>query len=567
MTFVVHVNDNTPRATALSATATVTSDTPDPDPSNNTIFATAAVPGAITETDLAIAASVTPASVPRGQLLTFDLTVSNLGQIAATNVIMTMETPSQTTFEALSAPGGWQTQTPDSGISDIIEASIPSIDAGATAHFIVTVRVNSDAPIGSTILGDATIACETIDTNQANNRANASATVAEADVSGVAGINVAISGSVNPAAVGQDLTYTITVTNPGNQAATGAAAHVTVPNTVLIVSMGGGSPTSSGVDFQVGSLSAGETRQFQVVVRPENPGTITVTAAVSADSGVSLGSPASVATDVVGAASGGPTPPAVLSAVRYGFHQQATILVVTYDKPMNPATASNTKNYLVLDSSHGTAHTVPISRVSYNAQSHQATLRVARHIYLFRPWRLVIRGEVTDMSGVSLLSDGVAGHGFATQMDSRSLGGPAWDAPQASRVGVKPAHSRAARCLGRESGPQGQVAAGQTRQVRRDNCIIQGIERRNCSPGHERPGHKGNPNQSPHCFARVENHSEQEGPGRRAGLTSRILPLQTCCSRDQEFSSGASRPIWPAPGGEDLAQRRTFVGFKGDLGC
>ena len=108
-----------------------------------------------------------------------------------------------------------------------------------------------------TILGDATIACETIDTNQANNRADASATVAEAGVSGVAGINVAISGSVNPAAVGQDLTYTITVTNPGNQAATGAAAHVTVPNTVLIVSMGGGSPTSSGVDFQVGSLQRG----------------------------------------------------------------------------------------------------------------------------------------------------------------------------------------------------------------------------------------------------------------------------------------------------------------------
>ena len=174
-------------------------------------------------------------------------------------------------------------------------------------------------------------------------------------------------------------------------------------------------------------------------MRPENPGTITVTAAVSADSGVSLGSPASVATDVVGAASGEPTPPAVLSAVRYGFHQQATILVMTYDKPMNPAAASNTKNYLVLDSSHGTARTVPISQVSYNAQSHQATLRVARHIYLFRPWRLVIRGEVTDMSGVSLLSDGVAGHGFATKMDSHSLNGPAWDAPQATRVGVKPA--------------------------------------------------------------------------------------------------------------------------------
>ena len=41
------------------------------------------------------------------------------------------------------------------------------------------------------------------------------------------------------------------------------------------------------------------------------------------------------------------------------------------------------------------------------------------------------------MSGVALESDGVAGHGFATQLDSRSLNVPSWDAPQASRVGVK----------------------------------------------------------------------------------------------------------------------------------
>ena len=71
MTFVVHVNDNTPRATAVSAIASVTSDTADPNTSNNTIFVTAAVPGSITETDLAIAASVVPESVPQGQPLTF----------------------------------------------------------------------------------------------------------------------------------------------------------------------------------------------------------------------------------------------------------------------------------------------------------------------------------------------------------------------------------------------------------------------------------------------------------------------------------------------------------------
>jgi uncharacterized repeat protein (TIGR01451 family) len=448
MSFVARVNDGTPANTTLTAIGTISSDTSDPDTSNNSVSASAVVSTPITQTDLSIAASVVPKSVPQGQLLTFSFTVSNNGQIAATNVILNLETPSQTTFQSMAAPSVWTTQTPSVGGTGILRASIPSIDAGTSAVFTITVNVSSTATVASTITAEATITSETTDSNQGNNRASASATVVQA---ATAGITVAISGDINPAAVGQAVTYTITVANPGDAAATGTAAHVSVPNDATIVSQGGGSHTSSGIDFGVGSLGAGETRQFQTVVRPLNIGTITLTASATANPDVTVGRPASVTTTVVGAAPGGTLPPntpppgtpppgtpppTVLSAVRYGFHRQATVLVVTFDKDMNPSDASNHRNYVVLVSANGTDRTVPIGKVWYNTQTHQTTLRVARNIYLFHPWRLIVRGNLTDMSGVGLYSDGVAGHSFVAQMDSHSLNGPSWDAPQASRVGV-----------------------------------------------------------------------------------------------------------------------------------
>ena len=44
-----------------------------------------------------------------------------------------------------------------------------------------------------------------------------------------ADVTVAISGDINPATVGQSVTYTVDVSNPASVAATGVKAHVTLP--------------------------------------------------------------------------------------------------------------------------------------------------------------------------------------------------------------------------------------------------------------------------------------------------------------------------------------------------
>src|SRR6185437_8329919 len=76
-----------------------------------------------------------------------------------------------------------------------------------------------------------------------------------------------------------------------------------------------------------------------------------------------------------GVTPGGATPAKVLKAVRFGFHHQPTLLVVTYSDGVQADAAADAANYTVWLSSNGAHHAVPISRVFYNPVKHKATLR------------------------------------------------------------------------------------------------------------------------------------------------------------------------------------------------
>jgi hypothetical protein len=122
--------------------------------------------------------------------------------------------------------------------------------------------------------------------------------------------------------------------------------------------------------------------------------------------------------------------------VRYGFHRQSTVLVVSLGQEMSSADASNRQNYSVRVSTNGAVNEVPISKVWYDPQRQQATLRVAQRIYLYRSWQLVVQGNTSDLSRDSI-GNGAAGRSFVINMGLHSLRGPSWDAPGASRVGIK----------------------------------------------------------------------------------------------------------------------------------
>jgi hypothetical protein len=174
---------------------------------------------------------------------------------------------------------------------------------------------------------------------------------------------------------------------------------------------------------------------------------------------VTIGSPSSVTTTVIGkppveppppTTPGEPPPPTVpdappplvvQGAVRYGFHHQPTVLVVTFSTDWNSDARSNPATYTVLVSANGAHRVVPVSGVYYDPETRRATLRVSDHIYLYRPWRLVISDAATDSSGHPLVggAEDATALRLVTRMNRRSLVGPASRAPGASHVGIKAA--------------------------------------------------------------------------------------------------------------------------------
>jgi CubicO group peptidase (beta-lactamase class C family)/streptogramin lyase len=94
-----------------------------------------------------------------------------------------------------------------------------------------------------------------------------------------------------------------------------------------------------------------------------------------------------------------PDGPRVLSVVRIGRFYQPTRLVLTFDQPLNPASAQKLANYSVSIVRIGTvSHRLIIGSATYHAGSGTVTLRFRSRLPLRLPYRLVVNG--TGSSGV-----------------------------------------------------------------------------------------------------------------------------------------------------------------------
>jgi uncharacterized repeat protein (TIGR01451 family) len=89
----------------------------------------------------------------------------------------------------------------------------------------------------------------------------------------------------DPVTVGNELTYTITVTNNGPDNATGVTLTDTLPATVNLISVqtsqGSYSQAGNTLTFQLGTLAAGASATITMVVVPTSPGTVTNRAVLS----------------------------------------------------------------------------------------------------------------------------------------------------------------------------------------------------------------------------------------------------------------------------------------------
>jgi uncharacterized repeat protein (TIGR01451 family) len=194
--------------------------------------------------DLAVTKAGSPDPVTAGTNLTYTITVTNNGPGPASSASWSDALPAGTTFVSLPAVAGWSCTTPTVGMGGTVSCSNPSFAVGSSV-FTLTVAVASSVPAGTVLTNTATATSTTPDPNPGNNSGMATTTVAaSADLSTQKG------DAPDPVTAGNNLTYTITVTNAGPSAAAAAALADTLPAGTTFVSLaspGGWSCTSPAV--------------------------------------------------------------------------------------------------------------------------------------------------------------------------------------------------------------------------------------------------------------------------------------------------------------------------------
>ncbi|HEY6337463.1 MAG TPA: C25 family cysteine peptidase [Candidatus Sulfotelmatobacter sp.] len=235
------------KVTAGTANGTTISDTVTVNAANqafgaNAAVATDVVAGAA-QADLVLTTAATPGYVISGNNITYTQTVTNNGPAAATAASFTEATPTNTTFQSVSAPAGWTCTAPAVGATGNVNCTNPSMAAGTAADIVVEVNV-APAIAAGTITATSSVT--------ATNAVNTSATTTTTPVVTVCDLTVTSSVAPNPATAGGTVTYTQTVTNHGpSNCSTAKFNEATPANTtfasVAAVTTGGGTWTCPNV--------------------------------------------------------------------------------------------------------------------------------------------------------------------------------------------------------------------------------------------------------------------------------------------------------------------------------
>ncbi|WP_448595482.1 hypothetical protein [Thermoflexus hugenholtzii] len=211
ITVTTRVNSNIPTGTILSAIAQATSPTSDPNTANNTATAFTTVQ---TQADLSLTIRDEPDPVVAGDLLTYTLTLTNIGPSDARGVQVTLTLPGGLTLLGLS---------PSQGSCGTSTCALGDVPAGGTATLLLRARVNPSTPAGNLTLS-AQASATTPDPNLDNNTASETTAVqTQADLA------LTLQDEPDPVVAGDLLTYTLTLTNTGPSDAQGVVLTLTLP--------------------------------------------------------------------------------------------------------------------------------------------------------------------------------------------------------------------------------------------------------------------------------------------------------------------------------------------------
>jgi uncharacterized repeat protein (TIGR01451 family) len=228
--------------------------------------------------DLSItnAASSNPAELER--VFAYNITVTNTGPLAATGAVVTDALPSGVTFFSATP-----TQGSCAVASGTMTCQLGSLASGGSAGVTLQVKPRLTGSLGNT----AVVTAAESDPNGSNNSATAQTTVIK-----TADLKVTNTDSADPIFVGDQVTYTMLVTNLGQvNGATSVVLTDSLPVSLIFVS----ATTTQGslvtpsvgstgvVTANLGLMAVNAQATITVTAKATQAGTVTSTATVSAD--------------------------------------------------------------------------------------------------------------------------------------------------------------------------------------------------------------------------------------------------------------------------------------------
>ena len=202
------------------------------------------------QSDLAIT-KTSDTEVVAGTNQDYDIEVTNLGLSDADNVLVTDILPAGLTFvsDSLGACVA---------VGSTVECDLGIIAAGASTAFTLTVFVDDSA--GSQTINNVVVDSDSFDPVLTNNAADD-----VTDVTFDADLRLEKTADPDPAIPGEDITWTLVVTNDGPSVALNPAVTDVLPTGVTFVSASSGCVETAGtVTCSEGSLASGSSVTFEI---------------------------------------------------------------------------------------------------------------------------------------------------------------------------------------------------------------------------------------------------------------------------------------------------------------
>jgi uncharacterized repeat protein (TIGR01451 family) len=262
----------------LTNLASATSTTPDPDSSNDQATASIVVTNPTADLDVTKTASV--GSLDPGGAVAFSIAVENNGPDPAQAVVVTDELPPGLAFASASPGCTAAGSLVTCALGDLPDETTVTVTVAATA---------TDAAAGQTLTNTASATSSTPDPSSADNQGTAAVTVNEQAPAPPASPPAPTPPPAPPAApppaapdlvaaktaskarvpVGDEVTFTLKVSDDGSGDATGVKIEDALPPGLEIATLPAGCAAAARtITCTAGTLAAASTRSFAIVVRP-----------------------------------------------------------------------------------------------------------------------------------------------------------------------------------------------------------------------------------------------------------------------------------------------------------